>query len=117
MAKGDLSHAIVARIQIDQRSREARLRLEHVERRLLDCLLPRPSLMRRFWRDLASPREIFSRRKPRKAPRSECILSRMRGAAGAHDTVAGREVRQEGLMRAVHLRSHARIVCGTSAHA
>lgn len=48
MARTDLWRPSATRIELDQRSREARLRLEHVERLLVMRRLPRQSLLRRL---------------------------------------------------------------------
>lgn len=50
MARTDLWRPSATRIELDQRSREARLRLEHAERLLELRLLPRQSLLRRLLR-------------------------------------------------------------------
>ena len=52
MPRTDLLEASAPRVELDQRSREARLRLEHVERLLVVRPLPRQSLLRRVLRRL-----------------------------------------------------------------
>jgi hypothetical protein len=52
MVRTDLLRPSATRIELDQRSREARLRLEQVERLLLVRRLPRQSLLRRLLRSL-----------------------------------------------------------------
>jgi hypothetical protein len=54
MPRTDLLEQSAPRAEVDQRSRDARLRLEHVERLLLVRPLPRQSLLRRFLRSLRS---------------------------------------------------------------
>ena len=54
MPRPDLLDQSLTRVELDQRSRDARLRLEYVERLLLVRLLPRQSLLRRFLRGLRS---------------------------------------------------------------
>jgi hypothetical protein len=50
MPRSDLSQPSPPRVELDQRSRDARLRLEHVERRLLMRPLPRRPLLDRVLR-------------------------------------------------------------------
>ena len=52
MARSDIWRWSATRVEIDQRSREARLRLEHVERLLKLRVLPARSWVRRilYWR-------------------------------------------------------------------
>src|SRR5262249_33680297 len=52
--KPDLEQPGVARVELDQRSREARLRLERVEQLLVVRLLPKQSLLKRMLRRLGS---------------------------------------------------------------
>lgn len=52
MPRNDLLDQSATRVELDQRSRDARLRLEHVERLLLLRQLPRQSLLRRALRCL-----------------------------------------------------------------
>jgi hypothetical protein len=54
MPRTDLFEQSATRVELDQRSREARLRLEYVERLLAVRSLPRQSLLRRFLRRLGS---------------------------------------------------------------
>ncbi len=54
MPRTDLFEQTAPRVEVDQRSRDARLRLEYVERLLLVRPLPRQSLLRRFLRCFAS---------------------------------------------------------------
>jgi hypothetical protein len=54
MPRTDLLEQSAKRVELDQRSREARLRLEHVERLLVDRPMPRQSLLRRVLRHLGS---------------------------------------------------------------
>ncbi len=54
MPKPDLLDQSTTRVELDQRSRDARLRLECVERLLAMRDLPRQSLLRRFLRCLGS---------------------------------------------------------------
>jgi hypothetical protein len=60
MPRTDLLDQSATRVELDQRSREARLRLEYVERLLAVRSLPRQSLLRRFLRRLGS-RICFAR--------------------------------------------------------
>ena len=55
MLRPDLSWWSGARVEIDQRARETRLRLEHLERLLISRVLPTPS----------SPGQLDYRRGPR----------------------------------------------------
>ena len=52
MPRPDLLDQSLTRVELDQRSRDARLRLEYVERLLLVRPLPRQSLLRRILRGL-----------------------------------------------------------------
>src|SRR3954471_18091864 len=52
MPKPDVLDQSATRVELDQRSRDARLRLECVERLLVVRPLPRQSLLRRFLRSL-----------------------------------------------------------------
>ena len=52
MPRTDLLEQSTTRVELDQRSRDARLRLECVERLLAVYPLPRSSLLRRFFRCL-----------------------------------------------------------------
>jgi hypothetical protein len=52
MPRSDLSRLSAPRVELDQRSREARLRLEHVERLLVVRPLPRLSFLKRVLRRL-----------------------------------------------------------------
>jgi hypothetical protein len=52
MSRNDLLQLSAPRVELDQRSREARLRLEHAERSLVVRPLPRQSLLRRVLRRL-----------------------------------------------------------------
>jgi hypothetical protein len=61
MPRNDLLEQSATRVELDQRSREARLRLEYVERLLAIRYFPRQSLLRRFLRRLGS-RICFARR-------------------------------------------------------
>ena len=54
MPKTDILDQSATRVELDQRSRDARLRLECVERLLAARDLPRQSLLRRFLRCLGS---------------------------------------------------------------
>jgi hypothetical protein len=54
MPRTDLFEQSAPRVEVDQRSRDARLRLEYVERLLLVRPLPRQSLLRRFLRCFGS---------------------------------------------------------------
>ena len=54
MPKSDTLDQSATRVELDQRSRDARLRLECVERLLVVRPLPRQSLLRRFLRSLGS---------------------------------------------------------------
>jgi hypothetical protein len=54
MPRTDLLEQSATRVELDQRSREARLRLERVQRLLLVRPLPRQSLLRRVLRRLGS---------------------------------------------------------------
>jgi hypothetical protein len=52
MPRSDLLRLSAPRVELDQRSREARLRLEHVERLLVVRPLPRLSFLKRVLRRL-----------------------------------------------------------------
>src|SRR5258705_12646882 len=52
MPRNDVLQSSAPRVELDQRSREARLRLEHVERLLIVRPLPRQSFLRRVLRRL-----------------------------------------------------------------
>jgi hypothetical protein len=54
MPRTDLFEQSAPRVEVDQRSRDARLRLEHVERLLLVRPQPKQSLLRRFLRCFGS---------------------------------------------------------------
>jgi hypothetical protein len=54
MPRTDLLEQSPPRVEVDQRSRDARLRLEHVERLLVVRPLPRPPLLKRLLRRLGS---------------------------------------------------------------
>ena len=54
MPKTDLLEQSATRVELDQRSREARLRLERAQRLLLVRPLPTPSLLRRLLRRFGS---------------------------------------------------------------
>jgi hypothetical protein len=54
MPRTDLLEQSATRVELDQRSRDARLRQEHVERALGMRAMPRQSLLRRFLRRLGS---------------------------------------------------------------
>lgn len=54
MPRTDLLEQSAPRAEVDQRSRDARLRLENVERHLVDRPLPRQSLLKRLLRCLGS---------------------------------------------------------------
>ena len=58
MPKSDILDQSATRVELDQRSRDARLRLEYVERLLVVRPLPKQSLLRRFLRCLASRTRI-----------------------------------------------------------
>ena len=58
MPKPDIMDQSATRVELDQRSRDARLRLECVERLLAVRDLPRQSLLRRFLRCLGSRTRI-----------------------------------------------------------
>ncbi len=58
MPKSDILDQSVTRVELDQRSRDARLRLEYVERLLVMRPLPKQSLLRRFLRCLGSRTRI-----------------------------------------------------------
>lgn len=91
MPKYDLLEQSAPRAELDQRSREARLRLENVERLLMARPLPKPSLLRRVLRRLGakiyagqqiggrSARTTVTRRPSRQARR---VQGQEGGAAG-----------------------------------
>ena len=54
MPKTDILDQSATRVEVDQRSRDARLRLEYVERLLVVRPLPKQSLLKRFLRCLGS---------------------------------------------------------------
>jgi hypothetical protein len=58
MPKPDILDQSTTRAELDQRSRDARLRLEYVERLLVVRPLPKQSLLRRFLRCLRSRTRI-----------------------------------------------------------
>jgi hypothetical protein len=58
MPKPDILDQSTTRAELDQRSRDARLRLEYVERLLVVRPLPKQSLLRRFLRCLRSRTHI-----------------------------------------------------------
>jgi hypothetical protein len=58
MPKPDILDQSATRVEVDQRSRDARLRLEYVERLLVVRPLARQSLLRRFLRCLRSRARI-----------------------------------------------------------
>jgi hypothetical protein len=58
MPKPDILDQSTTRVELDQRSRDARLRLEYVERLLVVRPLPKQSLLRRFLRCLRSRTRI-----------------------------------------------------------
>ena len=58
MPKSDILDQNATRVELDQRSRDARLRLEYVERLLVVRPLPKQSLLRRFLRCLGSRTRI-----------------------------------------------------------
>ena len=58
MPKPDILDQSATRVELDQRSRDARLRLEYVERLLVVRPLPKQSLLRRFLRCLRSRTRI-----------------------------------------------------------
>lgn len=58
MPKSDILDQSATRVELDQRSRDARLRLEYVERLLVVRPLPQQSLLRRFLRCLRSRTRI-----------------------------------------------------------
>ena len=58
MPKSDILDQSATRVELDQRSRDARLRLEYVERLLVVRPLPRQSLLRRFLRCLGTRTRI-----------------------------------------------------------
>ena len=62
MPKPDLLEQSAPRVQLDQRSREARLRQEQVERLLVPRPLPRQSLLKRVLRRFGSRIYIAERR-------------------------------------------------------
>jgi hypothetical protein len=87
----DLLEQSATRAELDQRSRDARLRLETVERLLVVRLLPTPSLLRRVLRCLGSKiyagRYIGSRStrealSARRMPERRRMRSTSGGAAG-----------------------------------
>ena len=91
MARTDLVEQSATRVELDQRSRDARLRLETVERLLVVRPLPTPSLLRRVLRCLGSKiyagRYIGSRStrealSARRMPERRRMRSTSGGAAG-----------------------------------
>ena len=58
MPKTDILDQSATRVELDQRSRDARLRLEYVERLLVVRPPPKQSLLRRFLRNLGSRTRI-----------------------------------------------------------
>ena len=58
MPKTDILDQSATRVELDQRSRDARLRLEYVERLLVVRPLPKQSLLRRFLRGFGSRTRI-----------------------------------------------------------
>ena len=58
MPKSDILDQSATRVELDQRSRDARLRLEYVERLLVVRPLPKQSFLRRFLRSLGSRTRI-----------------------------------------------------------
>jgi hypothetical protein len=58
MPKSDVLDQSATRVELDQRSRDARLRLEYVERLLVVRPLPKQSLLRRFLRGFGSRTRI-----------------------------------------------------------
>ncbi|HEX9535782.1 MAG TPA: hypothetical protein VF924_09935, partial [Stellaceae bacterium] len=58
MPKPDILDQSATRVELDQRSRDARLRLEYVERLLVVRPPPKQSLLRRFLRCLGSRTRI-----------------------------------------------------------
>jgi hypothetical protein len=58
MPKSDLLQSSLPRVELDYRSREARLRLEHVERLLTRRALRKPSWLRRVLRSRGSRTEM-----------------------------------------------------------
>ena len=67
MPRIDLLDQSATRVELDQRSREARLRLEHVERLLVVRPMPRQSLLRRVLGHLGSRISVGGRVEGRSA--------------------------------------------------
>src|SRR5207244_5215122 len=67
MPRSDLLQSSAPRVELDQRSREARLRLAHVERLLVVRPLPRQSLLGRVLRRLGTRNYIGERVEGRSA--------------------------------------------------
>ena len=91
MPKTDILDQNATRVELDQRSRDARLRLECVERLLAARPFPKQSLLRRFLRCLGSKisigRHIESRSarealRARRMPEGRRMRSTSGGAAG-----------------------------------
>jgi hypothetical protein len=91
MPRTDLLQQSATRVELDQRSRDARLRLETVERHLVVLPLPTPSLLRRVLRCLCSKiyigRHVESRAarealRARRMPEGRRMRSTSGGAAG-----------------------------------
>ncbi len=81
MPRTDLLDQSATRVELDQRSREARLRLEYVERLLGVRSLPRQSLLRRFLRRLGS-RICFARQIGGRSMRPVARSGREQGVSG-----------------------------------
>lgn len=81
MPRTDLLDQSATRVELDQRSREARLRLEYVERLLGVRSLPRQSLLRRFLRRLGS-RICFARQIGGRSMRPVARSGREQGSLG-----------------------------------
>ena len=72
MPRTDLLDQSATRVELDQRSREARLRLERVERLLVVRPMPEQSLLRRMLQRLGSRIYVVERGKAR-SPKSRVI--------------------------------------------
>jgi hypothetical protein len=81
MPKTDLLELSATRVELDQRSREARLRLEYVERLLAVRPFPQQSMLRRFLRRLGS---------------RICFATQIEGRSARPMTRRGRERRTSG---------------------
>lgn len=86
MPRTDLLEQSATRVELDQRSRDARLRQEHVERALAVRTMPQQSLLRRFLRRLGSRICIGGRSVGGRvsSDRGRGIPGEVAGAAGAN---------------------------------